>query len=640
MTFRPATMRWIWLAAAGGLLAGATRFQGPLDDLGRRYELVAPGTAVQEEHPELALLTVVPGGLRPILVSYFWIRSQELHQAGRHYDAMQLAETICNLQPRFPSVWAFQAWQMAWNISVETHTPQERWHWVSRGIELLRDKAIPLNPTALLLYKELSWIFLSKMGDRTDEMHIVYKQRWAHLMQELLGAAAYEEAEAVLAAFKQIADAPLDTDPLRKGRHVIQGDQLELLLAGDPPVAKKLRKNAEFGVRIDRSLLEAYNRYTLDDAVAITRAWPLRIADERGRRLAELINDAAYSKARGKLLSFIRGQILWNKYKMDPRYMYKLMEDYGPIDWRGVWAHSLYWSAYGTDHCTDSTRKEIDWLNTDRTRLNSLKSMVWFGRMTYVQNPREPGAPLIALRSDWRFLKAGHEEYVRLAGALAEARDQAFDENMLGGGHINYLSNAIVMLFNRGQYRQGAEYLKWIKDNYHKTGDRWDIDDVEEFVFYELREDQAPNPQMAVNQITTALQMAFVSLAAGDEVNFERKLAYAFRANLAYHSKSARRTERLRLPSMEVFAAGVLGELLVRPRLVGFNITLENRSALYGVLSRRFPQAVLGAYDRIRIPLGRQCRVYGLDFAKAFPAPRGLAEWRSRLRRDLEPLRR
>src|SRR2546426_7953234 len=37
-------------------------------------------------------------------------------------------------------VWRYQAWNMAFNISVKFRDPADRWRWVSRGIELLRDE--------------------------------------------------------------------------------------------------------------------------------------------------------------------------------------------------------------------------------------------------------------------------------------------------------------------------------------------------------------------------------------------------------------------------------------------------------------------------------------------------------------------
>ncbi|MCK4601805.1 MAG: hypothetical protein KAU28_05030, partial [Phycisphaerae bacterium] len=150
----------LWFAAAAALLAGAGLLQGPLADMAAERELFIEANITTEK----SIVEVLPGGLRALAFSYIWQRSQEQHIAGRHYDARELADLACRLMPNFPGVWSFHAWNMAWNISVTTHTPEERWHWVSQGMELLRDEAIPRNRRSLLLYKEIGWIFFSKMG--------------------------------------------------------------------------------------------------------------------------------------------------------------------------------------------------------------------------------------------------------------------------------------------------------------------------------------------------------------------------------------------------------------------------------------------------------------------------------------------
>src|SRR6185436_15210691 len=71
------------------------------------------------------------GAFRGIFVNFLWIRANDMKEAGKFFDAIQLASTITKLQPRFPRVWVFHAWNMAYNISVTTQTPEERWAWVN-----------------------------------------------------------------------------------------------------------------------------------------------------------------------------------------------------------------------------------------------------------------------------------------------------------------------------------------------------------------------------------------------------------------------------------------------------------------------------------------------------------------------------
>ena len=61
---------------------------------------------------------------------------------------VQLADWITKLQPHFVTVWVHQAWNMAYNISIKFTDPADRWNWVRRGIELLRDEGCAITPTS------------------------------------------------------------------------------------------------------------------------------------------------------------------------------------------------------------------------------------------------------------------------------------------------------------------------------------------------------------------------------------------------------------------------------------------------------------------------------------------------------------
>jgi hypothetical protein len=68
-------------------------------------------------------LGIAMGAFRGIFVNWLWMRANDLKEQGKYYEAVDLAKTITRLQPRFPRVWAFHAWNLAYNISVATNTP-------------------------------------------------------------------------------------------------------------------------------------------------------------------------------------------------------------------------------------------------------------------------------------------------------------------------------------------------------------------------------------------------------------------------------------------------------------------------------------------------------------------------------------
>jgi hypothetical protein len=76
---------------------------------------------------------------------------------------------------------------MAYNISVKFRDPYDRWRWVQRGIELLRDEGLRYNPKEALIYRELAWTFQHKMGQNQDDAHLIYKYEWAKQMTNAFG---------------------------------------------------------------------------------------------------------------------------------------------------------------------------------------------------------------------------------------------------------------------------------------------------------------------------------------------------------------------------------------------------------------------------------------------------------------------
>ncbi len=65
----------------------------------------------------------------------------------------------------------------------------DRWRWVQRGIELLRDEGLRYNPNDILLYRELGWFFQHKMGANLDDANMYYKEQWMEEMTHVFGGA-------------------------------------------------------------------------------------------------------------------------------------------------------------------------------------------------------------------------------------------------------------------------------------------------------------------------------------------------------------------------------------------------------------------------------------------------------------------
>jgi hypothetical protein len=213
-------MRWkdnaiilLCLVLAGGLLFGARLLQPSIQQARADLGLVLNEPMVNAP-PSLAFATVAMGAFRGLVVDILWMRADRLKQDGKYFDARQLAEWITILQPRFARVWDFQAWNMAYNISVAMPNTQcaERWRWVRNGYELLRDRGIPLNPNDISLYRSLGWIFWHKIGDNLDDCHRYYKRQLLLEMRPLLGDKSNEEFDRLAAAPKDLAEILRDPE--------------------------------------------------------------------------------------------------------------------------------------------------------------------------------------------------------------------------------------------------------------------------------------------------------------------------------------------------------------------------------------------------------------------------------------------
>jgi len=169
---------------AAGLLVGVSQVQESMnrdrDSLG--LTRIQP---LENAPPVLAFTTVALGGFRGLISNILWIRATDLQDDDKYFEMVQLADWITKLEPHFVQVWLVQAWNMAYNISVKFKDFPDRWRWVDRGLELLRDDGLRYNKNETLIYRELAWFFQHKIGANMDDANMFYKQQWANEMAKV-----------------------------------------------------------------------------------------------------------------------------------------------------------------------------------------------------------------------------------------------------------------------------------------------------------------------------------------------------------------------------------------------------------------------------------------------------------------------
>ncbi len=163
------------------LLASGTRHAKLV---ARRQSEHLQEVAPEDTTPLVAITTVAFGGFRGLVADALWVRANKMQEEGQFFELVQLAQWITQLEPRVPEVWSFQAWNLAYNISVLFPEFEDRWRWVNHGIDLLRKEGLTHNPNSATLHWDIGWMYQHKIGMEFDTAHLLYKQKLSQQIEE------------------------------------------------------------------------------------------------------------------------------------------------------------------------------------------------------------------------------------------------------------------------------------------------------------------------------------------------------------------------------------------------------------------------------------------------------------------------
>jgi hypothetical protein len=115
-------------------------------------------------------------GLRGVAVNLLWEQANEYKKKEDWTNLTATLEQLAKLQPNFITFWKFQAWNLTYNVSVEFDDFRDRYSFVRRGIQFLKEgeKYNQNNPHLLW---DLGWFIGQKIG-RADE-HVQYRRLFA-----------------------------------------------------------------------------------------------------------------------------------------------------------------------------------------------------------------------------------------------------------------------------------------------------------------------------------------------------------------------------------------------------------------------------------------------------------------------------
>jgi hypothetical protein len=224
---RPVTL--VMLVAIGVLLI-------PLSVLSQPADSISPGGVLAQMRAEEGLSQANLGeidptsetmrlatlGLKNVAVTLLWDRANHYKKVEDWTNLSATLEQMTKLQPNFYSVWDFQAHNLSYNISVEFDDYHDRYAWVIKGIEFLRD-GIFLNTREPRLLGRMGWFIGQKIGKADEKLQYrrLFKQDEDFHERDRPGRTLPERDNWLVGREKYIAGqelvdsgAPLKTTPL------------------------------------------------------------------------------------------------------------------------------------------------------------------------------------------------------------------------------------------------------------------------------------------------------------------------------------------------------------------------------------------------------------------------------------------
>jgi hypothetical protein len=112
-------------------------------------------------------------GMRGVAANLLWEKANEYRKNEDWVNLSATLEQIAKLQPNFVSVWIYQGWNLSYNISVEFDDYRDRYYWVIKGIDFLKE-GTQYNKDEPRLLSKIGYQVSQKIG-RADE-HLQFRK--------------------------------------------------------------------------------------------------------------------------------------------------------------------------------------------------------------------------------------------------------------------------------------------------------------------------------------------------------------------------------------------------------------------------------------------------------------------------------
>ena len=441
----------------------------------KENKLVDETFAAEGTPPIVAFSTMALGGFRGLIADILWIRAGDLQQKGKYYELVQLSDWILKLQPKFASAASYMGWNMAYNVSVASKRPEDRWRWVRRGIQLMQD-AVAMNPNDPDVYHELAWIYQHKLGNVLDDAQRYYKETMARDLMFLYGK-HYPDWEAWAAS-------PATEEALR-----------ERFPADHPAWLAILAYN-------DGDLARLFGEFRLNGGL------PKELKDKLTPEDASVLD------------YYFRRKWLKNDWNVEPEKILEVNKAYGELDWLLPESFGIYWARVGLEHSPE--RKD---LALTRLILQSLVATFNYGRMLL---PKENEvSDFFLLVPNTGVIDAARRMYKEIMNS------DSYAHSPFEALYENFLIDSIVTLYTYSQKDAAANLFQELRTETKNANSRTMT--LDQFVLNEWEDDIISGDFKQIgNELEGLLFTSCLLIGYGDREAAADHLALALRVYETY----------------------------------------------------------------------------------------------------------
>ncbi len=584
------------IAAFAVCVVGISVVQRELDELKQEHELVVQGNATNLT-PTMAFTTGALGAFRGLIADVLFLRMEYLKEQEKYFEINELGHLIVQLQPDMPQAIAFIAWNMAYNISVKFTSPRDRWRWVQRGIEVIRDHAVEQNIRDPLVYHQLSWLYQHKVGHMLDDANKYYKGQLAlqmiqvlsfqeHYDWDLLAAAPHSRDElqvyfADRMMGRMLLDDP-DASPAKTAKELLK-------VAADYRKKRKLAPGMEEKLstpQVREIVLRVISKYRdVEDREKVEKAYMgARVFIGAEARFFDLLRKNEISYERFEFLFRERGEkrpfggipeqykddvaelgltemldrhfrVRWLKQelKIDAREVAKMNKKYGYLDMRLPEGHAIYWAEQGLHFSPKNVK-------LTRSISQNLRKGSQYGLLRHIT---PEGYPVVM--PNFESIDPCIDWYESL-----EHPSQGDTS-----GHVYFMMDTIVICYTWGEDELAQKYFKYLRDSGLRNTEQLKNQTVDQFALNAMSQDVKDRSEKQTNAMMFGLAVRYVESVAYDEPDrAERLLQLLNRVYKVYHSatKSKRMGKRIQIlsPQQAIVEAKIYSvESAATPSLAG-----------------------------------------------------------------------